>query len=536
MSGRMLKAVDAAEADRPVVARSRRPGPEVLAAAGAGVATWLLLVARNPYLFGTRIQEEGDYAANSILVDRAEHLRLLVGNYSRVGFHHPGPALLYVEAAGKALFQDLLHLVPTAYNGEMLGVFALNALLVGLTVRVVLRHQRSLAVAVAALAAVLAWTAGTVPLGNLWFPYMYFMPFLLLGVAGASVAVGSTADLPLLVLAGGLLVHGHIAFTMFVGVSGVVALGAWAWSVRGRSRGSPGVRRELAGHRGAVLWALGLVGLFALPMVLDLALHWPGEWRAYADYVSRNRAGTNSLRSALDYAGHFWPRPVAGAAGMAIAGVGAAALAATDPDARRRRFVLALLGVVVLLSLLFLVYAVRGVDHLDQTYIGVFYRAVPLMLLVAAVVAAGRLVERLGRPAVWAAGGVACAVALAAAVTGPALGNPYRGDPELPAMVAALRAAPARAGRPVALRFPHHLWPQTVGLVIAAHRDGLRACVDDPTWTLLFSADYVCGGRERAAGWQVALAPLRGRHPPGTVVWAGQHVVAVALAPASGGG
>jgi hypothetical protein len=131
---------------------------------------------------------------------------------------------------------------------------------------------------------------------------------------------------------------------------------------------------------------------------------------------------------------------------------------------------------------------------------------------------------------------VACAVALAAALTGTAFGNPYRGDQELPGMVAALRAAPARAGRPVALQFPHHLWPQAAGLVIAAHRDGLRACVDDPAWTLVFSGDYVCGGRERAtAGWQVALGSPRGRHPPGTVVWSGEHVAAVALAPAGGG-
>src|SRR5215471_11264585 len=72
-----------------------------------------VLCARNRFLFPTRLYEQGDAGANSILIEQARHFTLLVGNYSRQRFHHPGPAYMYVQAIGEYLFQNALHLVPT---------------------------------------------------------------------------------------------------------------------------------------------------------------------------------------------------------------------------------------------------------------------------------------------------------------------------------------------------------------------------------------------------------------------------------------
>src|SRR5579862_3892430 len=80
----------------------------------------LLLLAHNARLFTRPIHEDGDYAANSILIARAKRLRLLVGNYSRTGFNHPGPAILYVLAGSEALFHDRLGLVPAPHNAHAL--------------------------------------------------------------------------------------------------------------------------------------------------------------------------------------------------------------------------------------------------------------------------------------------------------------------------------------------------------------------------------------------------------------------------------
>jgi hypothetical protein len=47
------------------------------------------------------VQAWGDAAINGLSVLRAEHLQQLVGNYSRVGFHHPGPGYMYLLGAGE---------------------------------------------------------------------------------------------------------------------------------------------------------------------------------------------------------------------------------------------------------------------------------------------------------------------------------------------------------------------------------------------------------------------------------------------------
>jgi hypothetical protein len=86
-----------------------------------------LLCVRNRFLFTTRLYEQGDGGANSILIEQARHFTLLVGNYSRERFSHPGPAYMYVQAIGEYLFRNALHLVPTAWNAHMLSVFAWTA-------------------------------------------------------------------------------------------------------------------------------------------------------------------------------------------------------------------------------------------------------------------------------------------------------------------------------------------------------------------------------------------------------------------------
>ena len=95
-------------------------------------ALFALLCVRNRFLFTTRLYEQGDGGANSILIEQARHFTLLVGNYSRERFNHPGPAYMYAQAIGEYLFQNALHVVPTAWNAHMLSVFALNCAFVAL--------------------------------------------------------------------------------------------------------------------------------------------------------------------------------------------------------------------------------------------------------------------------------------------------------------------------------------------------------------------------------------------------------------------
>ena len=67
-------------------------------------AGWLLvavlfagiLLNNSELIFHSRQYETDDYAADSLQIIRAKHFRETVGQYSRYGFHHPGPAFFSV--------------------------------------------------------------------------------------------------------------------------------------------------------------------------------------------------------------------------------------------------------------------------------------------------------------------------------------------------------------------------------------------------------------------------------------------------------
>lgn len=65
-----------------------------------------ILLILNRDLFKVPIWEYTDFAANALQVERAKHFRELLGNYSRWGFHHPGPAFFYIFAFGERVLHD----------------------------------------------------------------------------------------------------------------------------------------------------------------------------------------------------------------------------------------------------------------------------------------------------------------------------------------------------------------------------------------------------------------------------------------------
>src|SRR5258708_5934802 len=63
----------------------------------------MVLVVGSRFLFTDRFYEDVDAGGNSILIQQAMHFTLLVGNSAREGFSDPGPAYMYVQAAGQWL-------------------------------------------------------------------------------------------------------------------------------------------------------------------------------------------------------------------------------------------------------------------------------------------------------------------------------------------------------------------------------------------------------------------------------------------------
>ena len=278
----------------------------------------LLLLNNERYIFRTALHEYSDYASISLQVRDAKRLEELHGHYSRWGFHHPGPALIYVYALGEAVFYDALHLVPTPFNGQKIALFALTAFffsaaLVTASCGIGGDAGRRWFLPLALLTAVCHFGAvgrsnflnnvGENGLLSSWPPYVQIAPFLCLLAAAASVGAGNGQHLPLLILAGCFLVHTYIAQPLFVvpliclGYGGLfLALrrngtkkSAWPWRVFPRQH----------------LFAGLILAIFTLPFVVDLFAGNPSNLPLVLEHVRFHKGEHKELLRSVLYFLHF---------------------------------------------------------------------------------------------------------------------------------------------------------------------------------------------------------------------------------------
>ena len=479
----------------------------------------VVLCVRNRFLFTTRLYEDADMGANSILIEQARHFTLLVGNYSRDHFHHPGPAYMYVQAAGESLFWAWLHLVPTPWNGQLLAAYALNGMFMALVVGVGYGWTRSLRGAAACFAVMVAFASvHPAVLSSDWMPYLYVAPYITFIVAAASVSAGRTRHAWIMALTGWFLIHGHACFLFFVPVISCAVLAAVLWPRRHRPGELGASVRSFFTTRQRVWVPVAVISVvFAFPIVLNLVLHWPGQFGDYLSYSSSKRAGGHSAAAVVrDALWYWWPYQDAWAVPVAGYAVAAAVTRWLAP-ARLRRFLWALLAVNAVSSLAFLYYARTGIDDISEHYLGYFYWSAPVITLL--VIAVG-VVEAMPSPLGAAAAAVAAVLALAALAMAPdthtstnssdpaVLSSGADTDPALPGTVSALAAR--SGGRTILLRLDQKTWPDVTGFLVQAERTGVPACVMNPVWTFMMTGQFICTSREIAAGrlyWFHTVAP-----------------------------
>jgi hypothetical protein len=514
-------------AEPPVSRLRRRWSLATVTWLGSFVTLAVLLVVRNAYLFTTKIYEDMDFAANTIAVLQAKRFDLLTGNYSKEGFYHPGPAFLYVMAAGESFFHDLLHLVPTPWNGQLLAILLLNAALIGASLAVLARQSGSGRVALAALAVVLLFVAlHPLTVNSAWMPYVYFAPTLLLLVSAASVATGQTADVWLLALSAWLCINGQAEFLLFSPVVVVASLASLVIVRRRRSAAGDTVPGVPARHWIA---ALAVSAVLAFPIALNTLLHWPGQFGRYLSYgrAASGHLTHHSVLFSVGYTLRYWwpgiPATTADAGGL-IVGLVVCALALVlawlCPAPGLRRFLLASLAAVGLMTVLFVYYAVKGIDDNDisQAYLGYFYWAAPLVVVIVVVVAVVVRVN-LRRAALLGLAAVVAGAAVVAAVVPQHRDNKddppakYYGVPQIPRAVQQLAAS--ADGRPIVLHILNHDWIDTVGLVAYADRTGVRSCVVGQNWTILFRAQSICTRGDIRSGARFWLGAPHRHLPPG---------------------
>jgi hypothetical protein len=489
---------------------------------------FVLLCVRNRFLFTTRLYEQGDAGANSILIEQAKHFTLLIGNYSRERFNHPGPAYMYVQAFGEYLFASALHVVPTAWNAHMLSVFALDSAFVALAVAIVYGWTRSVRGAAICFAVFVAFAVAYPPIVNSdWMPYLYVPTYVVFVLAAGSVVAGRARDAWILALSGWFLIHGQACFLFFVPVLTLAVLAAVLWPHRRNLRGS--VRSFFREQRRVWIPVAVISAVFAFPIILNLVLHWPGDFGKYITYGDSGRAGGHSLQRIVAYALWFWwPHQQAWLAPVLLY---ALALAVTFRLSRgpMRRFLLVLLGVNLVSSLAFVVYAAVGIDDLTEYYIGYFYWSAPLITVLVVVLGAAEAIRSRWLSTSLAVLAAGCAFIVLAVIPGTRTSTSDI-DEALPRVVATLAArAP---GQTIVLHINHPAWVETTGFLVQAERSGVKACLDDPWFTFLMTRQFICTPAQAASGQAYWFYTPQGL-PHGAAVILRFSGIAVAPAPSS---
>ncbi len=262
-----------------------------------------VVLAINWELFVFPQVEWGDVAANALQVQNAEHFKELLGNYSRWHFHHPGPFFFYLFAFGEILFYNVLHVVPAPLNGEVLAEIIFNVFCLFCSIYIFSTHIRSaLFVPLAVLASVLFLFVieSAIPasaLVSLWPPYMVLFAFLLLTSACASVATGAWNHLPIMVAAGMMMLHAHVAQLLFVTVLTGVSLTICV--LRELRRGT--FVSTLAAQKAKLMMSLVILLVFLFPILVDVLLDKPNNLHQIGEYLHTHRGEHNSVHKSLLY-------------------------------------------------------------------------------------------------------------------------------------------------------------------------------------------------------------------------------------------
>jgi len=199
---------------------------------------------------------------------------------------------LHVQALGQWIFYHGLHVVPTAWNAHVIALFVLNSALMAGAVAIVYGWTCSIRAAAACLAVILIFVILNAPVFNSdWNPYVYVPTYAVFVIAAGSVGAGHVRDAWIFALTGWFLIHGQACFLFFVPVLAAAVLAALVWAQR---RTPVASLWRFARHEcGAWIPVVAISAVFALPIVVNLVLHWPGDFGEYVACGHSGQAGSD---------------------------------------------------------------------------------------------------------------------------------------------------------------------------------------------------------------------------------------------------
>lgn len=466
-------------------------------------STWAVIATPN--------LELGDFAANSLLIQDAKSLGLYTGNYSRVGFNHPGPAILYVLAAGEMVFHDWLHIARSPFSGQLMAIALYNAFwmtLIFSTLARMMRSRTAAAVALAVLAAALACLDFQIFSGA-WFPHLYLFPFAVMLVTGARLVDGHADALTALALSCGFLMNGHVSFVAILGIVFLTVAAANFFIQRGHPDRIILHKRFLAGQPRPLLRFAAIIVLFLLPLAIETLRRFPGP---VADYMAfSGHTKHNSAVQAFKYVGVYWGGTLFSAMlALALAGLLLAYARRAGSDTARSARAVVVAGTGATLGLLF--YAKVGIDLLEFAYIGLFYYAVPALAVAIAAACIYNMLELRRKWILATLLMVLCAALTLRLIHKPVDYLPQYNQPEVPQLYEGLRKLEHRGRLVLDLDFAQDqgfIWTNVLGLQAYAKRRHDEFFCVNANWHISNTRAARCTADEVARGTRYRIRKLQ---------------------------
>ena len=488
----------------------------VPAAVAAVVSVPLIMMLVSLIVGGGPTAEGADDALLTLAMRDATRRGVLIGPYSRFGWHHPGPAYLYLAGIPTRLWGG----GPT---GSWIGAVLLAT---GTAIALTLLVRRALGPRPGwwAVAGVLLVVCGVGP--NLfrdpWNPYVVILPVLFTIVACALAAAGTRAALVWAAVVGTIAIQTHISCAPVVGaalVLGAIAVGIRRWRPMSEPPDIPSdlpavttvsavsaVRRWWR-HRPEEVIGLAVLVLEWVPPLWDelfgthnmtLIWHffsrrggltgWATAWKAVASIFGIVMfQHHNGIRD-----GVADPHPIfTTACFLALVAAGIVL------GLRRQRPAAVWLGTFGGIGGVLAVYSVTRVVGAPYKYLLIWMAAIPLVPALGVVVG----LQGVRVPRVRAGRAVLLGVVVLSCVAAA------RTVLDAPPAVALTNQDAARAWQLVApvlpaTRQPVHIvindggrWPIASGLALELERRGYPARVDSD-WTLLFGRERLASGDE----------------------------------------
>lgn len=312
--------------------------------------------------------ERGDFAANSLLIMDAKDGSLLLGHYSRVGFNHPSPALLYLLSISEFLLYDKFSVVKSPFSAHLIFSGLFNAFWISVTVAVLTKHLKNFligtAVATTYLLAVNFFEPGSIV--GPWFPHMYIFLYGALLVLMASFVSGNHKSYFLMVLSAFFLVGTNVSMAPQLVIMFALMVTWMSFTANGKKTLAMVLSKKNA------LATFGIFLIFFAPL-LYLTIVYGYKNSPIHSYLAYG-AGRKSqgIFDSFLYVANFW---------NGYTSVIFAACAIVLAWRNTSEFVQNIFGIVAFATFSFYIYSKFGVDDFQHRYLGLYYYSAVAMTL-----------------------------------------------------------------------------------------------------------------------------------------------------------